>query len=211
MIVVAVEGSWAPEMGGCWRSTDVTIIVPGASWRVGFLTGGLIQTAVGRSAGRGGPLTNRSVWAAYAAARVTSRSDEHAPQMRIASFGNRPRACFVPPECSDGTRPTNAIARGAEPKRRAPSSSAAIVNAVRSSMMAKTPQPRDARSQRFEGEQLREAMTRAEEGRPGYPRGSAADHAPLLPVRFTALSSRKRMRISCVVARMVLVRAVRSS
>ena len=38
-----------------------------------------------------------------------------------------PRACFVPLECSDGTRPTKAIVRGAEGKRRGSPSSAAIV------------------------------------------------------------------------------------
>ena len=48
-----------------------------------------------------------------------------------------PCARFVPLECSDGTRPTKAIVLGAVAKRRGSPSSAAMVNAVRSSMPRK--------------------------------------------------------------------------
>src|SRR6266566_5074623 len=48
-----------PSITPCCGSFGVTIVDRGASWPVVF-GGGLIQTAVGRVSGRGGPLTNRS-------------------------------------------------------------------------------------------------------------------------------------------------------
>jgi hypothetical protein len=69
-----------------------------------------------------------------------------------------PRARFAPLECSDGTRRTKAIVRGAEPKRRASPSSAAMVRAVRSSIPAETPEVFDAGPERLERQQVAEIV-----------------------------------------------------
>ena len=63
--------------------------------------------------------------------------DEHPPQMRIAGLGDPARAPLRPTRMFGGISPTKAIVRGAVAKRRASPSSAAIVNAVRSSMPRK--------------------------------------------------------------------------
>ena len=62
--------SGAPRIPPCCGSSGVTIVGPGASWSVVF-AGGLIHTACGKISRRGGPCTNRSGCASYAArARV---------------------------------------------------------------------------------------------------------------------------------------------
>jgi hypothetical protein len=48
------------RIGSTHRSSEVTIVDPGASWGAVFSTGGLIHTAWGSSAGLGRPFTNRS-------------------------------------------------------------------------------------------------------------------------------------------------------
>ena len=57
--VSALTASGFSIITPCCGSFGVTIVDRGASWPVVF-GGGLIQTAVGRVSGRGGPLTNRS-------------------------------------------------------------------------------------------------------------------------------------------------------
>lgn len=57
---------------------------------------------------------------------VPRRFDEYPSQVCVPGLGNSTAACDVPLECSEGTRPVKAISRGAEGKRRASPSSAAI-------------------------------------------------------------------------------------
>ena len=76
------------EITPCCGSSGVTIVAPGASSRVGF-GGRLIQAAVGSVSGRGGPWTNRSGWAAYAARRVRCRDGEDRGGAAVVDVGRR--------------------------------------------------------------------------------------------------------------------------
>ena len=58
--MMAVGRRVASMIRPCCGPSGLAIVAPGASWAVAFLTGGLIQTAFGRSAGCGQPLTKRS-------------------------------------------------------------------------------------------------------------------------------------------------------
>jgi hypothetical protein len=59
-IIATLKSPRASEIGSTRGSAAVTIVVPGASCAVDFFAGGLIHTAIGKSASRGWPLTKRS-------------------------------------------------------------------------------------------------------------------------------------------------------
>ena len=76
------------EITPCCGSSGVTIVAPGASSRVGF-GGRLIQAAVGSVSGRGGPWTNRSGWAAYAARTGAVPDGEDRGGAAVVDVGRR--------------------------------------------------------------------------------------------------------------------------